>query len=188
MGLPRSAEVTGLLRAWSGGDLGALDRLAVLVYEELHRMARHYMQDERNCNTLQTTALVNEVYVRLVDQKNIDWQQRGQFFATTAQMMRRILVDAARARRSQKRGGGAINLNVDEIPAISPERDSSLVALDDALEAFSKVAPRQARLVELRYFGGLSAEEIAELLEISPRTVRRDWDFAKSWLMRELRR
>jgi RNA polymerase sigma factor (TIGR02999 family) len=151
-------------------------------------MARHYMQDERTNNTLQTTALVNEVYVRLVDKKNIDWQQRGQFFATTSQMMRRILVDAARARRSHKRGGGAINLNVDDIGAISPQRDSSLVALDDALVVFSKVAPRQARLVELRYFGGLSEEEIAELLEISPRTVRRDWDFAKSWLMRELSR
>jgi RNA polymerase sigma factor (TIGR02999 family) len=188
MVLPRSAEVTGLLRAWSGGDPAALDRLAAVVYEELHRMARHYMRDERTGNTLQTTALVNEVYVRLVDHNNIDWQQRGQFFATTAQMMRRILVDAARARRSQKRGGGAINLNVDEIPAISPERDSSLVALDDALEAFSKVAPRHAKVVELRYFGGLSEEEIAELLQISPRTVRRDWEFAKSWLMRELSR
>jgi RNA polymerase sigma factor (TIGR02999 family) len=186
--LPRSAEITGLLRAWSGGDQTALDRLAALVYDELHRMARHYMQDERTGNTLQTTALVNEVYLRLVDVRNVDWQQRGQFFTITAQMMRRILVDAARARGSNKRGGGAIKVNVDEVPVMSPERDASMVALDEALEAFSTVAPRQAKLVELRYFGGLSEEEIAEVLKISPRTVRRDWEFAKSWLMRELSR
>ena len=188
MALPRSAEVTGLLRAWSGGDQAALDRLAALVYDELHRMARRYMRDECTGNTLQTTALVNEVYLRLVDVKNVDWQQRAQFFAITAQMMRRILVDAARARGSHKRGGGAAKVNVDETPVMSPERDSSLVALDEALEAFSRVAPRQAKLVELRYFGGLSEEEIAEVLKISPRTVRRDWEFAKSWLMRELSR
>ena len=188
MPLPRSSEVTGLLRAWSGGDQTALDRLAALVYDELHRMARHYMLDERTGNTLQTTALVNEVYLRLVDVKNIDWQQRGQFFAIAAQMMRRILVDAARARGSNKRGGGAVKVNVDETPVMSPERDSSLVALDEALETFSTVAPRQAKLVELRYFGGLSEEEIVEVLQISPRTVRRDWEFAKSWLMRELSR
>ena len=186
--LPRSAEITGLLKAWSGGDQTALDRLAGLVYDELHRMARHYMQDERTGNTLQTTALVNEVYLRLVDVRNVDWQQRGQFFTITAQMMRRILVDAARARGSNKRGGGAIKVNVDEVPVMSPERDASMVALDEALEAFSTVAPRQAKLVELRYFGGLSEEEIAEVLKISPRTVRRDWEFAKSWLMRELSR
>ena len=188
MALPRSAEVTGLLRAWSGGDQAALDRLAALVYDELHRMARRYMRDERTGNTLQTTALVNEVYLRLVDVKNVDWQQRAQFFAITAQMMRRILVDAARARGSNKRGGGVVKVNVDETPVLSPERNSSLVALDDALEALSRVAPRQAKLVELRYFGGLSEEEIVEVLKISPRTVRRDWEFAKSWLMRELSR
>ena len=186
--LPRSAEITGLLRAWSGGDQTALDRLAALVYDELHRMARHYMRDERTGNTLQTTALVDEVYLRLVDVRNVDWQQRAQFFAITAQMMRRILVDAARARGSNKRGGGAIKVNVDEVPVMSPERDASMVALDEALEAFSTVAPRQAKLVELRYFGGLGEEEIAEVLKISPRTVRRDWEFAKSWLMRELSR
>jgi RNA polymerase sigma factor (TIGR02999 family) len=188
MALPKSAEITGLLRAWSGGDQAALDRLAAQVYDELRRMARHYMRNERAGNTLQTTALVNEVYLRLVDVKNVDWQQRAQFFAISAQMMRRILVDAARARGSNKRGGGAVKVNVDEIPVLSPERDSSLVALDDALEAFSAVAPRQAKIVELRYFGGLTEEEIAEVLKISPRTVRRDWEFAKSWLMRELSR
>jgi len=188
MALPRSAEVTGLLKAWSGGDQAALDRLAALVYDELHRMARHYMKDERAGNTLQTTALVHEVYVRLVDLKNVDWQQRGQFFAITAQMMRRVLVDAARARGSHKRGGGAVKVNVEETPVMAPERDASLVALDEALTAFSTVAPRQAKLVELRYFGGLSEEEIAEVLKISPRTVRRDWEFARSWLMRGLSR
>jgi len=188
MALPRSAEVTGLLRAWSGGDQAALDRLAALVYDDLHRMARHYMRNERTGNTLQVTALVNEVYLRLVDVKNVDWQQRAQFFAITAQMMRRILVDAARARGSHKRGGAVVKVNVDEKPLMSPERDSSLVALDDALETFSTVAPRQAKLVELRYFGGLSEEEIVEVLKISPRTVRRDWEFARSWLMRELSR
>jgi RNA polymerase sigma factor (TIGR02999 family) len=181
-------EVTGLLKAWSGGDPAALERLAGHVYDELRHMARRFMRNERAGNTLQPTALVNEVYLRLVDVKNIEWQQRAQFFAVAAQMMRRILVDAARARGSHKRGGGAIKVNVDEAPVLSPERDSSLVALDDALEAFSKLAPRQARVVELRYFGGLSEEETAEVLKISTRTVRRDWDFAKSWLMRELSR
>ena len=185
---PRSVEVTGLLKAWSSGDPAALERLAETLYDELRHIARRYMRNERAGNTLQTTALVNEVYLRLVDVKNVDWQQRAQFFAIAAQMMRRILVDAARARGSNKRGGGAIKVNVDEAPVLSPERDSSLVALDDALEAFSKLAPRQAKVVELRYFGGLSEEETAEVLKISTRTVRRDWDFAKSWLMRELSR
>ena len=182
----RSVEVTGLLKAWSGGDQAALERLVDQVYNELRRIARRYMRNERAGNTLQTTALVNEVYLRLVDVKNVDWQQRAQFFAIAAQMMRRILVDAARARGSNKRGGGAVKVNVDEALVASPERDSSLVALDEALEAFTKLAPRQAKVVELRYFGGLSEEETAEVLKISARTVRRDWDFAKSWLLREL--
>src|SRR5436305_1019929 len=134
------------------------------------------MRNERGGNTLQTTALVNEVYLRLVDVKNIDWQQRAQFFAIAAQMMRRIPVDAARARGSNKRGGGAVKVNVDEALVLSPERDSSLVALDEALETFSKLAPRQAKVLELRYFGGLSEREISEVLNISARTVRRDWD------------
>src|SRR5216683_7604458 len=186
MALPRSAEVTGLLRAWSDGDQAALDRLAALVYDELHHMARHYMKDERTGNTLQTTALVNEVYLRLVDVKNVDWQQRGQFFAIAAQMMRRILVDAARARGSHKRGGGAVKVNLDETALLSSAPDRSILALDEALTAFSQVAPRQAKVVELRYFGGMSEEEIVAALKISPRTVRRDWHFAKAWLLREL--
>jgi RNA polymerase sigma factor (TIGR02999 family) len=184
--LAKTAEVTDLLRAWNGGDGAALDRLSSVVYTELRRMARRYMRNERAGNTLQTTALVNEVYLRLVDVKNVDWKQRAQFFGMCAQMMRRILVDAARARGSLKRGGGAIQINVDDVPVLSPERDSSLLALDEALETFAKLAPRQTNVVELRYFGGLSDDETAEVLKISTRTVRRDWDFARSWLTREL--
>ena len=183
-----SAEVTGLLKAWSTGDEAALERLAAVVYQELRRMARQYMRNERPGNTLQTTALVNEVYLRLVDVKNVDWQHRAQFFAISAQMMRRVLVDAARTRGSRKRGGGVVKVNIDETAVMTPQPDASIMALDEALEAFSRVAPRQAKVVELRYFGGLSEEEIAEVLKISPRTIRRDWDFAKAWLMRELNR
>ena len=181
-----SADVTGLLRAWSAGDHAALDRLAAVVYRELHHVARRYMKNERPGNTLQTTALVNEVYLRLVDLKNVDWQHRAQFFATCAQMMRRILVDAARVRGSDKRGGGAVRINVDDTAVLSPEPDASILQLDDALEAFSKVAPRQAKVVELRYFGGLSEEQTANILNVSERSVRRDWQFARSWLQREL--
>lgn len=182
----QSAEVTDLLRAWNGGNRAALDRLSPLVYDELRRMARRYMRNERVGNTLQTTALVNEVYLRLVDVKSIDWKQRAQFFAMCAQMMRRILVDAARARGSRKRGGDAVRVDFDEGHDLSDKRDASIVALDEALEAFSKVAPRQARVLELRYFGGLKVEEIHEVLGIAPRTIERDWQFAKSWLTREL--
>ena len=184
--MARSTEVTDLLRAWNDGDQAALNRLSPLVYGELRRMARRYMRNERAGNTLQTTALVNEMYLRLVDVKEVDWKQRAQFFAMCAQMMRRILVDAARARGSHKRGGGAVKVNVDDVPVLSPERDASLLALDDALETFAQLSPRQAKLVELRYFGGLTEEETAEVLKISVRTVRRDWIFAKAWLAREL--
>jgi len=186
--MPRPTDVTALLKAWGGGDAAALEQLTGHVYDELRLIARRYMRNERAGNTLQTTALVNEVYLRLVDVKAVEWEQRAQFFAIAAQMMRRILVDAARARGSHKRGGGAIKVNVDDAPILSPERDSSLVALDDALEAFAKLAPRQAKVVELRYFGGLNEEETAAVLKTSVRTVRRDWDIAKSWLMRELNR
>jgi RNA polymerase sigma factor (TIGR02999 family) len=173
------AEVTGLLKAWSGGDRAALDRLTPLVYEELRRMARRYMRNERAGNTLQATALVNEVYLRLVDVKSVAWQHRAQFFAISAQMMRRILVDAARARGSRKRGGGAEKVNVDEVAVLSPEPEESILALDAALEAFAKLAPRQAKVVELRYFAGLSEEEIAEVTKTSTRTIERDWQFAE---------
>lgn len=162
------------------------ESLAIVVYQELHRIARRYMKNERAGHTLQTTAVVNEVYLRLVDVKNVDWQHRAQFFAISAQMMRRILVDAARTRSSQKRGGGLAKVNVDEASVVSLEPGKALVALDDALQALSKIAPRQAKIVELRYLGGLSEEETAEVLKISTRSVRRDWYFARAWLMREL--
>jgi RNA polymerase sigma factor (TIGR02999 family) len=144
------------------------------------------MRNERQANTLQTTALVNEVYLRLVDVTKVEWQQRAQFFAMAAQMMRRILVDAARARGADKRGGGVVKVNLDETAMLAGAPNRSIIALDEALIAFSRVAPRQAKVVELRYFGGLTEDEITAALKISPRTVRRDWDFAKAWLLREL--
>lgn len=180
------AEITILLRAWSGGDQAAFERLAERVYPELRLMARRYMKNERKANTLQATAVVHEVYLRLVDVTKVEWRERAQFFAMAAQMMRRILVDAARARVAQKRGGSDIKVNLDETALLSREPNRSILALDDALTAFSQVAPRQAKVVELRYFGGLTEEEIMAALNISPRTVRRDWDFAKAWLLREL--
>ena len=180
------AEITNLLKAWSAGDPAALDRLSMQVYDELRRMARRHMKAERRDNTLQTTALVHEVYLRMVDVTKVEWQHRAQFFAIAAQMMRRILVDAARARAADKRGQGAVRVNFDETAVVAPAPDRSIVALDDALAAFAEVAPRQAKVVELRYFGGLQEEEIVEVLRISPRTVRRDWNFARAWLVREL--
>ena len=182
----RSAEITGLLKAWGGGDAAAFDRLTELVYQELRRIARRYMRSARDGNTLQTTALVNEAYLRLADVKNIDWQQRAHFFALSAELMRRILVDAARLRFAGKRGGGIVKINLDEAPVISPEPDRFILALDEALGTLAELAPRQARVVELRYFGGLSEEEAAAVLKTSPRTVRRDWQFAKAWLKRDL--
>ena len=179
-------EITTLLKAWGSGEQAALDRLAELVYGELRVMARRHMRNERPDNSLQTTALVHEVYIRLVDTAKIEWHERAQFFAMAAQMMRRILVDAARARRSQKRGGAAAKVNLEETAVLSPGQDRSILALDEALAAFSQVAPRQAKVVELRYFGGLTEEEIVAALSISPRTVRRDWELAKAWLLREL--
>lgn len=184
---PDTGEVTALLRAWSKGDQAALDRLTPLVYNELHRIGNRYMQNERAGNTLQTTALVNEVYLRLVDVTNVAWQARAQFFAICGQMMRRILVDAARARGAQKRGAGAERVNAEDVELGSPEPQDFVIALDGALEEFAKVAPRQAQVIELRYFGGLDEKEIAEVLRVSTRTVERDWNFARSWLMHELR-
>jgi len=181
-------EITGLLKAWGDGDRAALELLTAKVYDELRRIARRYMRNERAGNTLQTTALVNEVYLRLVDVKNVRWEHRNQFFAISAQIMRRILVDSARARGTDKRGGGAIRVSVDEAAVLSPEPDASMVALDDALEALARIAPRQAKVVELRYFGGLSVEQTVEVMGVSERTVMRDWEFAKAWLSRELSR
>ena len=175
-----------MLKAWRAGDPDALEQLSKHVYDELRLMARRHMRNERQGNTLQTTALVHEVYLRLVDVTKVEWQQRAQFFAMAAQMMRRILVDAARARGSHKRGGLVRRVNFDETALLTAAPDRSILALDAALTAFSQLAPRQAKVVELRYFGGLTEEEIVAALKISPRTVRRDWDFAQAWLAREL--
>jgi RNA polymerase sigma factor (TIGR02999 family) len=181
-----SAEITQLLKAWGSGDEAALEQLVEHVYPELRLMARRYMKNEGRGNTLQTTAIVHEVYLRLIDVTKVEWHARAQFFAITAQMMRRILVDAARARGSMKRGGMVLKVNLDETAVLSPAVDRSILQLDEALTTFSQLAPRQARVVELRYFGGLTEEEIVTAMNISSRTVRRDWDFAKAWLLREL--
>ena len=180
------SEVTGLLRSWGAGDPAALDQLTNLLLPELRRIAHRHRRNEREADSLQTTALVNEVYLRLIEIKNIDWQHRAQFFALIAQLVRRILVDAARKRSSLKRGSGLPDVGLEHADALAAEPDRLLLALDAALEEFSRIAPRQAQVVELRYFGGFSEEETAEVLQSSPRTVRRDWQFAKVWLMREL--
>ena len=180
-------EVTQLLRAWGDGVEGALEQLAPLVENELHRLAHKYMSRERPGQTLQTTALVNEVYIRLIDIQQVSWQNRAHFFAISARMMRRILTDFARSRLYQKRGGDAVQVSWDEALAVSPEKDVDLVALDDALVELAALDPRKSQVVELRFFGGLSIEETAEVLKVSQQTVMRDWKFAKAWLMRALR-
>ena len=181
-------EVTGLLLAWSGGDQAALEKLMPLVYAELHRLAKRYMGHEQAGHTLQTSALVNEAYLRLVDAHGVRWQNRAHFFAVSAQIMRRILVDFARARQNLKRGGGARQVTLDEGLIVSPESGADLLALDEALEKLAVLNPRQSKVVELRYFGGLSEAEAAEALNVSPRTIRHDWSLARAWLYRELSR
>ena len=183
---PSPHEVSQLLRAWSSGDEAALQRLIPLVYEELHRIARRYMGREREGHTLQTSALVNEAYLRLVDWKNVEWQNRAHFFAVSAQMMRRILVDFARDRRYLKRGGGALQVSLAEAAGMTSQRGTDLVALDDALNSLAVMDKRKSEVVELRFFGGLSVEETAEVLKVSAETVMRDWKLAKVWLLREL--
>jgi RNA polymerase sigma factor (TIGR02999 family) len=177
--------ITRLLQAWRDGDTVARDRLMTLVYDELHRLARRYMRRERRGHTLQTTAIINEAYLRLMGQSRVDWRSRAQFFGLAAQFMRRILVDHARSRQSAKRRCVA-TVPFDEAWVYAPERAPALIALDDALERLSTLDPRKARVVELRYFGGLSADETADVLDVSPVTVMRDWSFAKAWLRREL--
>jgi RNA polymerase sigma factor (TIGR02999 family) len=181
-----SAEITRLLQAWGGGNAAALEDLAPLVYAELRRMAKRSMRRENPGNTLQPTALVNEAYLRLVGIDSVRWQDRAHFFAVAAQMMRRILVDSARARATGKRGGGAVHVNLDESIDAMPSRGSQLVALDDALDELARLDPRKAKVIEMRFFGGLSVEETAEVLKISPETVMRDWKMARAWLMRAL--
>jgi RNA polymerase sigma factor (TIGR02999 family) len=192
MARDQPGEITDLLKAWRTGDHTALDRLTPLVYDQLRRMARRHMRNERGGNSLQTTALVHEAYLRLADAGELDWKDRVHFFAVSAQMMRRILVSAARKRHSAKRGGHArrVNhstaVNLDEIPEVGSGRGAELIALDDALDELAKIDLRKARVIELRFFGGLSVEETAEALEISPQSVMRDWKLAKAWLQREL--
>ncbi len=178
-------DISKLLRAWSDGDESALNGLTPIVYNELHRLAHHYMERERPDHTLQTTALVNEAYMRLVDYKRMQWQDRAHFFAVSGQVMRRILVDHARS-HNIKRGRGVQHLSLDEIVVFNGDRTGDLVALDDALNALARLDPRKVRIIEMRFFGGLSVEEAAEVLKVSPATVRRDWSIAKFWLYREL--
>ena len=182
---PPTGEVSGLLRAWSDGDRAALDRLTPIVYDELRRLARHYMRGERPGHSLQTTALVNEAYMRLVDYKRMQWQNRSHFFAVSAQLMRRILVEHAR-RHNLKRGGGVQHIALEQTALVGGDRAADLVALDHAMEALAKFDPRKVQVVEMRFFGGLSVEETAEVLKVSPVTVMRDWSTAKAWLYREL--
>ncbi len=186
MTTPAPQEVTQLLVAWSKGDQSAFERLMPLVYDELRRLARQYMRREPDGHTLQTTALVNEAYLRLIEQKEVQWQNRAHFFALSAKLMRRILVSMARARHAHKRGGTAQQVALEEALMISEERAAELVALDDALEVLQSLDPRRSRVVELRYFGGLSVEETAEVLQVSPDTVMREWKRAKAWLYSEL--
>lgn len=181
---PVPRDITRLLVAWNNGDEAALAELTPLVYEELHRLARRYMGRERAGHTLQTSALVNEAYLRLIDWKNAQWQDRAHFFAVSAQLMRRILVDFARAKAYAKRGGGALHLDLDGVGVFSPDRDTDIVALDEALTALAALSPRQGQVVELRFFGGLSLEETADVLKVSVGTVRRDWSLARAWLHR----
>ena len=183
---PPRLEITRLLQAWAGGDQAALEQLAPLIYGELHRMARRHMRRERTGNTLQTTALVNETFVRLVDVKNVRWQDRAHFFAIAGRLMRRILVDRARARAAGKRGGDVACVNLDESLDAVPDRGAELIRLDESLDALAQLDPRKARVVEMRFFGGLNVEEIAEVLRISSRSVMRDWSLARAWLVREL--
>lgn len=184
---PASSHVTQLLIDWSRGDENALQQLIPLVHEELRRVARRHMAHERAEHTLQATALVNEAYMRLVDVRQVKWQNRAHFFAMSARLMRRILVDFARSRRYQKRGAGAQRVTLDEALVVSPAPVADLVALDEALTALAAVDARKAQVVEMRFFGGLSVEETAEALHVSRDTIMRDWKLAKAWLLRELK-
>lgn len=184
---PSPNEVTRLLLNWSNGDRAALDKLVPLVYDELRRLAHHYMLQERAGHTLQTTALVNEAYVRLIDQNSVHWQGRAHFFAIAAKMMRRILVDYARSRRYAKRGGDARQVSFDEAAIVSREKGAELMAVDEALDDLTKHDVRKGQIVELRFFGGLNIEETAEVMEISPTTVQREWRSAKAWLYQAIR-
>jgi len=184
--IPQSHEVTNLLLAWNDGDQSALDRLVPLVQSELRRLARGYMRRERAGHTLQTTALINEVYIRLIDTKKIRWQNRAHFYGIAARLMRRVLVDCARERNYQKRGAGAFHVTFGEASAVSETGNLDVLAVDEALSELAKIYERKAQVVELRFFGGLKEKEIAVALNVSQETVRRDWRLARSWLLRKL--
>lgn len=181
-----SHQVTELLKDWSGGDQTAADKLMPLVYEELRRLAHQYMRREKPGHTLQTSALVNEAYVRLVDQSKIQWASRAHFFGIAAHLMRQILVDQARRRNVAKRGHGALRVSLNEATAVAQEQSASVMALDDALKSLEQIDPRKSRIVELRFFGGMSIEETAEALKVSPGTVMREWTFARAWLRNQM--
>src|SRR5262252_4696791 len=187
MSAPSSSEVTGRLRAWGQGDVDALQTLMPLVYDQLHAAARRYMAGERAGHTLQTTALIHETYLRLIDIRRVEWQDRAHFLAVCAQLMRRILIDFARSRGYQKRGGAAPHINFDEALFVSNQPDFNLVALDEALNRLAKIDQRKSKVVELRFFGGLDVKETAQVIKVSADTVMRDWKLAKVWLLRELR-
>lgn len=188
MSTPSAHEVTDLLVKWGRGDQAALDALLPLVHQELRRRAHRYLARERRGHTLQTTALVNEAYLRLVTQAEVRWQDRAHFFAVSAQVMRHVLVDYARARGSARRGGGARPVTLDEAARIGVGEDAELVALDEALKGLAQIYPRRSQVVELRYFGGLNNEEVAAVLRVTTKTVERDWRYARAWLYEELRR
>jgi RNA polymerase sigma factor (TIGR02999 family) len=179
-------DVTQLLESWGKGDRLALERLMPLVYEELHRLAQRYLRNERSDHTLQSTALVHEAYIRMVDQKTVHWQNRAHFFGVAAQSIRHILVDHARGHRAAKRGAGAAKLSLDEAIGVPDRQEIDVLALDESLERLASLDPQQGQIVELRFFGGLSIEETAEVLHISPATVKRDWVMAKAWLYQNL--
>lgn len=184
--MPANTDITGLLVDWGNGDQSALERLLPLVERELHRLAHSYMRREDPDHTLQTTALINETYLRLVDQRKVEWQNRAHFFGIAAQIMRRILLNYARDQNRQKRGGKAIHVSLSQAMVMPAEKDRELIALNDALNRLEALDARKSKVVELRYFGGLSVEEAAEVLKVSPITVMRDWQFAKAWLAREM--
>jgi RNA polymerase sigma factor (TIGR02999 family) len=183
---PKDPEITQLLAAWGEGDQNALDRLIPAVYGELRRIAGNFMRRQNKANTLQASALVNEAFLRLVDSNKVNWQGRTHFFAVSAQLMRRVLVDAARRRNSQKRGGDRMRITLDERIDVPNSDETDLIALDEALVRLAELNPRHSRIVELRYFGGLTEQQIADALNVSERTVRRDWSLARAWLFREL--
>ena len=186
MGNAQCSETTQLLRAWAKGDQSALEQLTPRVYDELRRIAGRFMRNEQPGRTIQTTALVHEAYLKLIDIDNVDWQHRAQFFAVSGQIMRRILLDQARRRVAAKRGGAAARANLEEIPDLGSARARELIALDDALNALAAVDPRKARVIELRFFGGMSVEETAEVLDVSSDTVLRDWRLARAWILAEM--